>query len=129
MCSNVEADPKMLRAEGKAVPEGNGPFLHDDYGSGGLPMEEIYRIFKEELDKCFDAAINHFDQRFGNMEEENKIAQRLAGLQHQAQQPRFATEADVKPDTKIRERTEGAAAVREKYGIHHLPGLSKLRRV
>ena len=36
--------------------------------------------------------------------------QRLADLQHGAQQPRFATEAGVEPDMKTRNRTEGAAA-------------------
>ena len=43
--------------------------------------------------------------------------QRLAGLQHQAQQPRLTPEAeDVKIDTKTRKRTKGAAADDEKHG-------------
>ena len=42
--------------------------------------------------------------------------QRLTNLQHQAQQPRLATEADVKPDMKIRKRTEDATAGRAKHG-------------
>ena len=35
---------------------------------------------------------------------------RLAELQHQAQQPRLAAEADIKPDMKTVELTEGAEA-------------------
>ena len=42
---------------------------------------------------------------------DNKMTnQRLAGLQHQAQQPRLATEADVKTGTNTRKRTKRAAA-------------------
>ena len=48
-------------------------------------MEEIYRVFAEELDKYFDRKRGHIDQRFENMKKENKNNQRLAGLQHQAQ--------------------------------------------
>ena len=40
--------------------------------------------------------------------------QRLADLQHEAQQPRLATEADVEPETKNLKRTEDAAADRVK---------------
>ena len=42
--------------------------------------------------------------------------QRLAGLNHKARQQRFAMEADIKPDTKTRKRTEDAAADRVKHG-------------
>ena len=43
--------------------------------------------------------------------------QRLAGLAHDAQQPRLAMEADGQADTKIRERTKGAAtAVQAMHG-------------
>ena len=46
-----------------------------------------------------------------------KTKQRLADLQHEAQQLRFATEADVEPNTKTRKRTESAAAAdRTKHG-------------
>ena len=41
---------------------------------------------------------------------------RLAGLEHEDRQPRLAMEADVKPDTKTRKRTENAAADRAKQG-------------
>ena len=79
-------------------------------------MEEIYRVFSEELDKHFDRKTCHFTQRFEESLEKNKNDHHLAGLQHQAQQPRLATEADVKPNTKTRERTEGGEADGENYG-------------
>ena len=42
--------------------------------------------------------------------------QRLAELQHRAQQPRHATEADVKTDKKTRKWTESVAADDKKHG-------------
>ena len=42
--------------------------------------------------------------------------QRVAKLQHQVQQPRLATEADVRPDTKTLEHTKSAEVDEEKYG-------------
>ena len=42
--------------------------------------------------------------------------QRLADLEHEARQPRLATEADVEPDTETRKRMEDAAADRAKHG-------------
>ena len=50
--------------------------------------------------------------------------QRLAGLEHDARQPRLATEADIESDTKIRKRTEDAAADRGMNG-----DISSARRV
>ena len=50
------------------------------------------------------------------MEEGKKNLQRLAGLQHQAQQPCLAADADVKPDTKTLERTECIKVDEDKYG-------------
>ncbi|CAM9218016.1 unnamed protein product, partial [Ascophyllum nodosum] len=38
------------------------------------------------------------------------------GPEHRARQPRVATEADVKPDTKTYKRTEDAAADQAKHG-------------
>ena len=111
MCLDVDVNPNMPRAKSKAVPEDNGHFPHDDCRSaGGLMMEKIYRTFVDELGKCFDRKTGHFDQRFKDREEENKNAQYLAGLQHQAQQPRLVAEADANQDTKTRQRAEGAAA-------------------
>ena len=59
------------------------------------------------------------------MQEKSKENQRVAGLQHGSQQPRLATEEDVKTDIKkIRKRTEGAAADdAEKHG-----GISSARQ-
>ena len=115
MCFYVEVCPKILRTKSKAVLKGNNYIPQDIFVFGGLTMEEIDRVFAEELDKYFDRKRGHIDQRFENMEKENKNNQRLAGLQHQAQQPRLATEADVKPDTKTFERTEGAERDEEKF--------------
>ena len=42
--------------------------------------------------------------------------QRLAGFEHDARQPRLATEADVESDTKTRKRTDDAAADRVMNG-------------
>ena len=64
----------------------------------------------EDFSKSFDRWTSHFDQRFEDMEEKNKKNQRLAELQHQAQQPCLAAEADVETYMSTRKRTEGAAA-------------------
>ena len=45
----------------------------------------------------------------------SRTNQRLAGLQLQDQQPRFAKKADVRPDMKTRACMEGATADDEKY--------------
>ena len=50
VCLDVEVNPTLPRTESKAVPEGKDSFPYDDYGSGELTMEEICRIFAEELD-------------------------------------------------------------------------------
>ena len=95
----------------RLVPEGKGPFPHDNYELGELTMEKIMRIAAEESIKRFDIWTSRFgNERMEDTKEKNNSNQRLAGLQHQAQQPRFAMEADVKSDTKTRKRTEGAAA-------------------
>ena len=78
-------------------------------------MEEIRRMFAEELEKCFDRWRNHLDQKF-ECTEENKRKQSLAGLPHELQQRSVATEADAKTDTRTRKRTEGAAANGAKNG-------------
>ena len=43
-------------------------------------------------------------------------SQRLAGLRHEARQPRHATETDVETDTKTGKRKESAAAENDKDG-------------
>ena len=55
-------------------------------------MEEIRRIFAGDLDQCFDRWTSYFNQRFEDTEMKNKNNQRLAGLQHKAQQPHLATD-------------------------------------
>ena len=42
--------------------------------------------------------------------EDERHRQRLAGVEHEARQPRLTTKEDAEPDTKTRKRTEGAAA-------------------
>ena len=72
------------------------------------------------MDKNFDRMTSHFDRQDKKLNEligKMKVTkQRLAGLQHQAQQPRLTTEGDVKTDKKTRKRTKGAAADRMKHG-------------
>ena len=51
-----------------------------------------------------------------NLRKDKRKNQRLPGLQHGAQQPRLATEADVKTAKKTRKRMEGAAVDDEKHG-------------
>ena len=55
----------------------------------------------------------HLDKLTREMRATN---QRLAGLQHQAQQPHLVTQADVETGKKTNKRTEGAAADVDKYG-------------
>ena len=80
-------------------------------------MEEIRQIFAEVLDKRFDRWASYLDhQRLEGKEENIKNNQRLARLQHLAQQPCLATETGVKTDTKACKRTKSAAADRAKHG-------------
>ena len=100
----------------KTVWEGNDSISQDESGSCGRTMEEMYRVFAEELNKYFDRKTSHFDPSFDESKEKNKNNQRLAGLQYQAQQPNLPVEADIKPDTKTQKLLEGAAADDDKYG-------------
>ena len=69
------------------------------------------------MDESFDRGTSRFDhERFDHTEEKSKTNQRLAGLQHEVQQPRLAVEPDVKADKKTRKRTEGAPVDDEKHG-------------
>ena len=73
----------------------------------------------ESFDRQLDRMKNHFDlydKKLGELTEKMRASsQHLAGLKHEARQPRFATEVDVEPDTKTRKRTEDAAVDRAKY--------------
>ena len=58
-----------------------------------------------------DGSDKQFDDLTEKMRDTNQC---LAGLQHEARQPRLAAEADIEPDTKTRKRTMNAAADRVK---------------
>ena len=92
VCLDVETNPNVPRTERKAVPKGIGSFPHYDYESGGLTMKKVFQMTAVELGKNFDRWASHFYQRLEDKREEQK-KHRLAGLQHQAQQPRLTTEA------------------------------------
>ena len=68
-------------------------------------MEELRRIMSQALDKDFD---KHFGLKPENLEEMRASDQRLAGLMHDARQPRLTTEADVPAEKKTRKRAEDA---------------------
>ena len=100
----------MPRKKSKAVHEGNDPLLQDTCGSlGWITLEEIRRIMSEALEKSFD---NFYRLNTENLKEMRATRQRSASLEQDARQPRLTTEADVKPGTKTRKRTENAAAER-----------------
>ena len=94
----------MPRKWSKGVPESNGSVPHhDEFGSDQPTMADLYRMSKERFDRL--------SKQFGGLTEKRRVTnQRLAGLEHEARQPRFATEANVEPDTKTRKRTEDAVA-------------------
>ena len=128
----------MPRKQGKAIPEGNGPVpYHDKFGSGESTMADLYRMLKNNFDrkdKSLDRMSSHFDRRdkkLDELTEEMKATnQRLVGLQHEARQPRLATEADVKPVKKTRKRTEDVLQQIERgTGIALLRGSRMARRV
>ena len=80
-------------------------------------MADLYRMLKknfDRMDKNLDRIWSHFDQQNKTSveltDEMRATNERLAGLEHEARQPRLATEADVEPGTKTRKRTEGASA-------------------
>ena len=110
----------MPRKKSKAVPEGNGPVpQHDEIGCGEPTMAGLYRMIQNNLDrmdKNFDRMSSYLDRQHKQLvkltEKLGATNQHLAGLQHKARQPRVATEADVKPDTKTRKRTENPAVDR-----------------
>ena len=70
--------------------------------------------------------VDREETRFEEMKMK-RTNQRLAALQHRAQQPRLASEADVKTDKKTRKCTGGVAADDKKYGGIFLPGLRTAR--
>ena len=75
--------------QSKTVPDVNDPFPHHvEFGCDEPTMADLYRT----IIKGFDRSDKQFDEFTEKMRATN---QRLTGLQHGAQQPRFATEADT----------------------------------
>ena len=97
MCLDANVNPKLPRAKSEAVSEGNSSIPQNKSGFGELTMVELYRVLEEEIDKYFDRMASQ-DKRLEYMEEQNKNNQRVAGLQHQAQQLRLAAKADGQQD-------------------------------
>ena len=73
-------------------------------------MSEALDIPFDKLDKQLERMSELTDMLFRTTD------QRLVGLEREARQPRFAMEADVRPDTKNLKRTNDAAADRAKHG-------------
>ena len=101
----------MLWKESEAVPEDNGPVpQQEEFGSGQPTLEDVYRNMKEIFEE-WDTKMDEL------VRERRSIDQRLTRLEHDAQQPRLAMEADGLASTKTRGRTEGAAtAVQVMHG-------------
>ena len=119
---DVEGSSNISRNRSNTVPEGNGPVPHhDEFGSGKLTMmADLYRMMEETFDRQPNQTKSNFDRQDKTLGEFTKkmrvINQCLADLQHQAQYPRLATEADIEPEMKTCKRTEGAAADRVNNG-------------
>ena len=108
----------MPREESKAVPEGNDPVPQDASGLlAEIIMGELRRTISEAaVDKSFD----ELKENLGTMSETidrmlRATDQCLTATEHDAWQPRLATEVVKKTDTKIRKRTEDAAADQAKH--------------
>ena len=82
----------MSRAKRKAVSKHNGAIPQDNLSLVDSRWRK-YIEYLQKIDKCFDRKISPFNQRFEDMEEEDKNTHHLARLQHQAQQPRPVAEA------------------------------------
>ena len=83
---DIEVNPYIPWAGSKAVPGRYSPVPHNDFDVGRPTIEELHRIFAEELDKVFDGGTSHFDhERFEDTEEKGNTNQRLVRLQHGAQ--------------------------------------------
>ena len=99
---DVEVNLNISRNRNKAVPAVNGPVPHhDDFGSGEpTMMADLYRMMGENFDSHLIRIKSRLDLQHKKLVKltQNMRAtnQRLADLQHGAQQPRFAMEADVK---------------------------------
>ena len=102
----------MPRKQGKAISESNGPVpYHDEFGSREPMMADLYRMFEKQFDRT-DKNLERMSELTGMLKVINK---RLAGLEHEARQPRLAPEADAESASKTRKRTEDAAVDRAKH--------------
>ena len=88
----------MPQKESMTAPEGNGPI--PQYA---IPGKITLKDFRRALSEIRGEILGEFKEDLRSMD------QRLASLQRDARQSRPAMEADVQVDTKICERTEGAA--------------------
>ena len=79
---NVKVNPEMPRVKSKAVHDSNDLVLQNKSGLDGLTMEEIRRVFAEELDKSFNRWTSHVDLERRLENKEKKTNQRLVGLRH-----------------------------------------------
>ena len=77
---------------------------------------QSFNLSFDKLDRILDRMKSHFnkqDETLGElMGKTIETRHSLAGLEHEARQPRLAMEGDVEPDTKTHKRTEDAAADR-----------------
>ena len=112
----------MPRKESKAFPEGNGAVpQQEEFGSGEPTLADVYRLFEERFYrqlKIMENCIDRWDRKLDEMAEDwRSLDQHVASLEHDAQRPRLAMEADGPANTKTGECTEGAAAaVQAKHG-------------
>ena len=91
-------------------------FHQDEFGPDQHTIANLCRMIEKRFDKPdrnLDRMESHFDELNEKM---SKTRQRLAGLELDARQSGFATDADVKPDTTTRKRREDAASDPAKHG-------------
>ena len=114
----VEVYPEMPRKKSKAVPDGSGPVPQDTSRLlGGITMNEISKVVSKVLNKSSDEWEKNLD-RMSEITDKmlTAINQCSAGLEHDARQPRLATEAKVTADKKTRKCAEGGEDDQAKHG-------------
>ena len=122
MVLGAEVYPNRPRKKSRAVPKGTAPVPQDTSELFcGITMEELGRIMSVALNKALDKSFDEMKENLDMISETTDrvlraIYQRLAGAEYDDRQPHLASEADVKPDTKTRKRTEDAAADRVMVG-------------
>ena len=93
----------------KPVPKGNDPVPQNIPGlDEPTMMVDLYRMFEGKIDGT-DKFLDSMSKLTDLLRSTN---QRVARLQHGAQQPRLTKEADAEPYTETRKRTEDAACSR-----------------